>query len=75
MIIKPEKAYELLSPRPILLITTLNSKNSVNAAPVSFVSPISFKPSILMISLRPVRHTYTFCNINDTIICYINNIL
>jgi flavin reductase (DIM6/NTAB) family NADH-FMN oxidoreductase RutF len=58
MIIKPEQAYELLSPRVVLLITTLNSKGSTNAAPVSFATPISFNPPIVLISLAPVRHTY-----------------
>jgi flavin reductase (DIM6/NTAB) family NADH-FMN oxidoreductase RutF len=58
MIINPEKAYELLSPRLVLLITTLNSKGSVNASPVSFASPISFNPPIVLISLAPTRHTY-----------------
>jgi flavin reductase (DIM6/NTAB) family NADH-FMN oxidoreductase RutF len=58
MIVEPEKAYQLLSPRLVLLITTLNSKGAINAAPVSFASPISFSPAIVMISLRPIRHTY-----------------
>jgi len=58
MIVEPEKAYALLSPRPVLLITTLNSKGSINAAPVSFATPISFSPAIVLISLAPVRHTH-----------------
>ena len=32
--------------------------SGVNAAPVSFVCPVSYKPAVLMISLRPIRHTY-----------------
>lgn len=56
--LKPEQAYQLLSPRPILLITTLNSKRAANAAPVSFTTPVSFSPPIVMISLAPVRHSY-----------------
>ena len=58
MIVKPEQAYELISPRLVLLVTTLNSRGSINAAPVSFASPISFSPPIVLISLAPVRHTY-----------------
>jgi flavin reductase (DIM6/NTAB) family NADH-FMN oxidoreductase RutF len=58
MIVKPERAYELLSPRPVLLVTTLNSKSSTNAAPVSFATPVSFSPPIVLISIAPVRHTH-----------------
>ena len=58
MIVSPEQAYKLLSPRPVLLVTTLNSKDTVNASPVSFATPISFAPPIILISLAPVRHTY-----------------
>jgi flavin reductase (DIM6/NTAB) family NADH-FMN oxidoreductase RutF len=58
MIIKPEQAYTLLSPRLVLLITTLNSRGSINAAPVSFATPISFNPPLVLISLAPIRHTY-----------------
>lgn len=58
MIVRPEQAYELLAPRPVLLITTLNSKSGANASPVSFATPISFSPPTILISLAPVRHTY-----------------
>jgi flavin reductase (DIM6/NTAB) family NADH-FMN oxidoreductase RutF len=52
------KAYRLLSPRIVLLITTLNSKSGVNGAPVDFATPVSINPPIVMISLAPTRHTY-----------------
>lgn len=58
MRLKPEEAYKLISPRPIAVITTLNSLGAINSCVVSFISPISFKPAVLMISLAPVRHTY-----------------
>lgn len=52
------QAYEILSPRLVLLVTTVNSHGGINAAPISWSSPISFDPPIVMISLAPVRHTY-----------------
>jgi flavin reductase (DIM6/NTAB) family NADH-FMN oxidoreductase RutF len=36
----------------------MNKSGGIDAAPVSFVSPISFKPAIVMISLMPIRRTY-----------------
>jgi flavin reductase (DIM6/NTAB) family NADH-FMN oxidoreductase RutF len=58
MKIMPERAYEILAPRPLVLITTMDSHGGINAAPVSFTSPISFDPSVIMVSLRPIRKTY-----------------
>jgi len=56
--IELSKVYRILAPRIVALITSTNTLSGINAAPVSFVSPVSFKPPILMISLRPIRHTY-----------------
>jgi flavin reductase (DIM6/NTAB) family NADH-FMN oxidoreductase RutF len=58
MKLDPKKSYRLISPRPTVVITTLNSTNVPNACVVSFISPVSKSPPILMISLTPVRHTY-----------------
>jgi len=58
MRIEPNKAYRLLSPRLVLLITTVNSKAGVNAMPVDFATPVSINPAIVMISLAPTRHSY-----------------
>lgn len=52
------KVYKVLAPRIVSLITTVNKAGGIDAAPVSFISPISFKPPVLMISLMPIRHTY-----------------
>lgn len=64
MRLKPEESYKVLSPRPTIAVTTFNSVGSVNACVVSFISPVSFNPPIVMISLAPVRHTYK--NIEQT---------
>ena len=53
-----DKSYRLLSPRLLTLITTKNSKDGVNAAPVDFCSPASFNPPIVMVSLTPQIRTY-----------------
>jgi len=58
MRIEASKAYKLLSPRIVVLLTTANSKQGVNAIPVDFVVPVSYSPSILMVSLQPGGHTY-----------------
>jgi flavin reductase (DIM6/NTAB) family NADH-FMN oxidoreductase RutF len=58
MRIELSKIYNLLSPRVVTLITTVNSLKGVNAAPVDFVSPVSIDPPIVMISLRSTRKTY-----------------
>ena len=59
-----EKAYRLLTPRLLNLITTINSKEGINAAPVDFCSPVSFSPCVVMISLTPAIKTYK--NIKET---------
>lgn len=53
-----EKAYRLLSPRILVLITTVDSLGGINAMPTTFISPISFKPPLLMLSLSPKTNTF-----------------
>lgn len=64
MEIEKNRIHEILCPRPIAVITTLNSFRAINACVVSFISPISFEPAIVMIALAPIRHTYK--NIKET---------
>jgi len=58
MEIDPRELYTVFAPRPILLVTTVDVQKRINAAPLSFVSPISFDPPIVMLSLTSARHTY-----------------
>lgn len=58
MRIELDKTHELLSPRLVTLITTVNSLKGVNAAPISFVSPVSINPPIIMVSIKSTRTTY-----------------
>ena len=59
-----DKAYRLLSPRLLTVITTKNSKDGTNTAPVDFCSPASFNPPIVMVSLNPQIRTHK--NIQET---------
>ena len=58
MRINSKNSYKLISPRIAVVITTLNSTGEPNACVVSFISPVSMSPPLLMLSLAPVRHTY-----------------
>jgi flavin reductase (DIM6/NTAB) family NADH-FMN oxidoreductase RutF len=58
MRIEAKHFYKVLSPRLAVVVTTLNSTAIPSACVVSFISPISISPPMLMISLAPVRHTY-----------------
>jgi flavin reductase (DIM6/NTAB) family NADH-FMN oxidoreductase RutF len=58
MMFPPEKTYRLLSPRLLTLITTVNSKSGMDAMPADFISPITFNPPIVLVSFKPLTHTY-----------------
>lgn len=47
MDIKPEKSYALLSPRVTVIVTTRGADGKLNAAPYSFVGPLSFEPPLV----------------------------
>ncbi len=57
------KFYKLI-PRPVVLVTTIDKDRKINAAPFSFISPLSFNPPLIMISSAKERHTYQ--NIKET---------
>lgn len=58
MRVDSSKAYKILSPRIVVLLTTMNSKQGINAIPVDFIVPVSYSPPIIMVSLQPSGHTY-----------------
>ena len=58
MRLDPKKSYKLVSPRTVVAVTSMNSTSVPNACVVSFISPVSISPPLVMISLAPVRHTY-----------------
>ena len=59
-----EEFYKLLAPRPIVLITTVDKLGRINAAPMSFVTPIEMDPPILAFSTGYDGDTYR--NIAET---------
>lgn len=56
--------YRILAPRPVVLVSTVNSKGVSNAAPFSFVMPVSFKPPLIGFASSPAHDTAK--NIQET---------
>lgn len=59
-----EKYYRLIAPRPAVLVTTIDEEGNPNAAPISYIAPISSSPSLLVFSTHQGGDTYR--NISDT---------
>ncbi|MEM3030220.1 MAG: flavin reductase family protein [Candidatus Micrarchaeia archaeon] len=55
MEIELRKAAYLLAPRIVALVTTLSADGKPNAAPYSFVGPISFTPPLAYFAAAPDR--------------------
>jgi flavin reductase (DIM6/NTAB) family NADH-FMN oxidoreductase RutF len=58
MRIDPSKAYRLLSPRIVVLLSSINSKHGMNAIPIDFIIPVNYSPPILMVAIQPGGQTY-----------------
>ena len=58
MDVEPSKAFKLLSPRLVAVITTLDEKGIVNAAPYSWVFPFGFDPSLVAVGSSKGKHTF-----------------
>jgi flavin reductase (DIM6/NTAB) family NADH-FMN oxidoreductase RutF len=56
--------YEILSPRCTVLVSTADKQGRANAAPFSFVTPVSANPPLVLIASAPTRHTLS--NIRET---------
>lgn len=61
---KVSKWYSLLAPRPTVLISTIGKNGISNAAPFSFVMPVSMDPPIIAFASAEKRHTLK--NIRET---------
>ena len=64
MKIDTKRFYRVLAPRPAVLISTVDGKGKVNAAPFSFVMPVSMNPPLLAFSAGHDRDT--LANIMET---------
>ncbi len=51
------KWYKILSPRPVILISTLSDKGVSNTAPFSFVMPVSIEPALISFASQPSHDT------------------
>jgi len=60
-----EKAIGLIYPRITVLVTTQNAKGKTNAAPYSWIAPVSFKPPMLYLGIQR-RETLTIKNMRET---------
>ena len=59
------KAVGLICPRITVLVTTKNEKGEPNAAPYSWVAPVSFSPPMLYLGIQR-RETLTIKNMRET---------
>lgn len=57
MKVKAENFYQILSPRWTVLISTIDKEGKPNAAPFSFVTPVSSNPPLVLFAAAPQRHT------------------
>lgn len=64
MRIKAESFYEILSPRCTVLVSTIDREGRPNAAPFSFVTPVSSDPPLVLFAAAPRRHT--LANVRET---------
>lgn len=56
--------YRVLAPRTTIIVTTVNNKGDINAAPFSFTMPVSVDPPLVAVASVPTHHTYH--NIKET---------
>ena len=57
MEINPSGFYEILSPRCAVLVSTVDKEGRANAAPFSFVTPVSANPPLVLYAAASQRHT------------------
>lgn len=56
--------YKAIAPRVTALVTTVDKEGNINAAPFSFVSPVSMEPPLVMVSCGHGKDTLN--NVRDT---------
>ena len=57
MRLDPSKWYKILAPRPVILVSSVNPKGVSNAAPFSFVMPVSMDPPLIAFASDPEHDT------------------
>ncbi|MDD5148185.1 MAG: flavin reductase family protein [Candidatus ainarchaeum sp.] len=61
----PSEFIRLIYPRTVVVVTSTDKKGIANAAPYSWICPISFSPAMLMVGIQD-RETRTMGNIRET---------
>ena len=64
MELNPSQFYKAMAPRLTVLVTTVDREGRINAAPFSFVSPVSMDPPLVMVSSGHGKDTLK--NVRDT---------
>ena len=64
MDLNPTQFYKAMAPRLTVLVTTVDREGNINAAPFSFVSPVSMDPPLVMVSSGHGKDTLK--NVRDT---------
>ncbi|HIE33546.1 MAG TPA: flavin reductase family protein [Candidatus Altiarchaeales archaeon] len=59
-----ENFYRVLAPRPVVLVSTVDGEGRVNAAPFSFVMPVSMNPPLVAFASGHDKDTLS--NIRET---------
>jgi len=59
------QSVKLITPRVTALITTVDKGGNVNAAPYSWVAPVSFSPPLVYVGIGG-KHKHTYINAKDT---------
>lgn len=57
MKLDPSKAYKIMAPRPVILVSTISPKGISNAAPFSFAMPVSITPPLMAFASDPAHDT------------------
>lgn len=57
MELETKKFYKFLAPRPTVLVTSMDKEKRINAAPFSFIMPVSMNPPLLVVAMGPKRDT------------------
>jgi flavin reductase (DIM6/NTAB) family NADH-FMN oxidoreductase RutF len=63
--LKPKQGIKLISPRLTVLVTTVSRDGKVNAAPYSWIYPLSFDPPLVGVGIGG-KHKNTYKNIIET---------
>lgn len=64
------KAYKLINPGPVVIISTFDGKSTYNAAPIAWITPLDFKPALFTAVISSEHKTYA--NLLTTKKCIIN---